>query len=239
MTLTPCWMQSRLKLAWYLSPIRIIPPVPSWLPPRYCVFWSGYSPDVLVVLDEAYNEPVRIRVGSGPTCARRGRALPSRRSSTCSPRSVVAGPGPAADPDPAAVLVKGVLHPDDARRAVEMGADGIIVSNHGGRQVDGSVAALDALPGVVGAVARRRAGAMDSGIRSGRRRREGLCLGARAVLIGRPMSTGSRWTVNGGYAMSSTTWCLPDLDITLGLMGCGIPRPISNWTLWSKLPARG
>ena len=162
-----------------------------------------------------------IRVGSGTTCAPRGHALPSRPSSTCSP-------GPALSwPDLARLrrltslplLVKGVLHPDDARRAVDTGADGIIVSNHGGRQVDGSVAALDALPGVVGAVAPDVPVLMDSGIRSGADVAKALCLGARAVLVGRPYVYGL--ALDGEQGVRDVLDNLvADLDITLGLMGC-------------------
>ncbi len=83
------------------------------------------------------------------------------------------------------LLVKGLLHPDDARDAVAHGADGIVVSNHGGRQVDGAIAALDALPGIVAAVGGHTAVLMDSGIRSGADVVKALALGARAVFIGR------------------------------------------------------
>jgi len=117
------------------------------------------------------------------------------------------------------LLVKGVLHPDDARRAVDTGADGIIVSNHGGRQVDGSVAALDALPGVVGAVAPDVPVLMDSGIRSGADVAKALCLGARAVLVGRPYVYGL--ALDGEQGVRDVLDNLvADLDITLGLMGC-------------------
>lgn len=117
------------------------------------------------------------------------------------------------------LLVKGVLHPDDARRAIEVGADGIIVSNHGGRQVDGSVAALDALPGIVGAVAPDVPVLMDSGIRSGSDVVKALCLGARAVLVGRPYVYGL--ALDGEQGVRDVLDNLvADLDITLGLMGC-------------------
>jgi isopentenyl diphosphate isomerase/L-lactate dehydrogenase-like FMN-dependent dehydrogenase len=117
------------------------------------------------------------------------------------------------------LLVKGVLHPDDARRAVETGADGIIVSNHGGRQVDGSIAALDALPGIVGAVAPDVPVLMDSGIRSGSDVVKALCLGARAVLVGRPYVYGL--ALGGEQGVRDVLDNLvADLDITLGLMGC-------------------
>ena len=65
------------------------------------------------------------------------------------------------------ILLKGVLHPDDARRALDEGVDGVVVSTHGGRQVDRSIAALDALPDVVAAIDERAPVLLDSGIRSG------------------------------------------------------------------------
>ncbi len=84
------------------------------------------------------------------------------------------------------ILLKGILHPDDARWAVEHGVDGIVVSTHGGRQVDGSIGSLDALPGVVEAVAGRIPVLLDSGVRGGADAFKALALGAAAVLIGRP-----------------------------------------------------
>ena len=84
------------------------------------------------------------------------------------------------------ILLKGILHPDDARLAVEHGVDGIVVSNHGGRQVDGALGSLDSLPRVVAAVDGRIPVLLDSGIRGGADVFKALALGARAVLIGRP-----------------------------------------------------
>src|SRR5207237_7971992 len=84
------------------------------------------------------------------------------------------------------VVVKGVLHADAALRAVEAGVDGVVVSNHGGRQVDGSIATLEALPGVVEAVDGRIPVLLDSGVRGGADAFKALALGARAVLLGRP-----------------------------------------------------
>ena len=78
----------------------------------------------------------------------------------------------------------------DARRAVDGGADGIVVSNHGGRQVDGAVGALDTLPGIAAAVGSQTTVLFDSGIRGGADMLKALALGARAVLIGRPYAYG-------------------------------------------------
>ncbi|MFI5931559.1 alpha-hydroxy acid oxidase [Actinoplanes sp. NPDC051494] len=85
------------------------------------------------------------------------------------------------------IVVKGILHPDDARLAVEHGADGVIVSNHGGRQLDGAVATVDALPAVVHAVGGRIPVLVDGGIRRGTDVLVALALGAVAVLVGRPV----------------------------------------------------
>ena len=87
---------------------------------------------------------------------------------------------------PLPIVLKGILHPDDAREARERGADGIVVSNHGGRQVDGAIASLAALPPIVEAVGEDIAVLLDSGIRSGADAFKALALGADAVLVGRP-----------------------------------------------------
>ena len=84
------------------------------------------------------------------------------------------------------IVLKGILHPEDARARVEAGVDGIVVSNHGGRQVDGAIATIDALPRDRGACAGRVPVLLDSGIRGGADAFKALALGARAVLIGRP-----------------------------------------------------
>jgi isopentenyl diphosphate isomerase/L-lactate dehydrogenase-like FMN-dependent dehydrogenase len=88
------------------------------------------------------------------------------------------------------VIVKGVLHPDDARRAIEHGAAGIVVSNHGGRQLDAAIASLDALPAIVEAVDGRVPVLVDGGIRRGTDALMALALGATAVGIGRPVIWG-------------------------------------------------
>src|SRR3954471_16217946 len=84
------------------------------------------------------------------------------------------------------ILLKGILHPDDARQAADSGMDGVIVSNHGGRQVDGAIGSLDALPAVVEAVPDDFPVLLDSGIRSAADAFKALALGASAVLLGRP-----------------------------------------------------
>jgi lactate 2-monooxygenase len=128
------------------------------------------------------------------------------------------------------ILLKGVLHPDDASRAVEEGLDGVVVSNHGGRQVDGSIATIEALPAVVDAIDGRIPVLMDSGIRGGADIFKALALGASAVLIGRPYvealaiagSDGVRELIQNFKA---------DFDLTMGLAGCRSPEEIDASTL--------
>lgn len=91
---------------------------------------------------------------------------------------------------PGMLLLKGVLHPDDAARAVALGVDGLIVSNHGGRQLDGAIAPLNALPAVLQATACRVPVLLDSGIRRGGDVAKALALGATAVLLGRSLLYG-------------------------------------------------
>ncbi len=88
------------------------------------------------------------------------------------------------------LIIKGILRADDARRAVEHGAAGIVVSNHGGRQLDTAVASLDALPAIAQAVAGQAVVLMDGGVRRGTDIIKALALGARAVLVGRPVLWG-------------------------------------------------
>jgi len=116
------------------------------------------------------------------------------------------------------IVLKGVLHPDDARRALDAGADAVQVSNHGGRQVDGEIAALDALPAVVDAVAGRAPVLFDSGIRGGSDALVALALGARAVAIGRPYVYALALAGEAGVRelLRNT---IAELDITLGLAG--------------------
>jgi lactate 2-monooxygenase len=117
------------------------------------------------------------------------------------------------------ILLKGILHPDDARRALDHGVDGIVVSNHGGRQVDGALASIDALPSVVEAVGDRIPVLLDSGVRGGADVFKALALGARAVLIGRPYCFGLAIAGSAGVLDVISNF-RADFDLTLGLAGC-------------------
>jgi isopentenyl diphosphate isomerase/L-lactate dehydrogenase-like FMN-dependent dehydrogenase len=116
------------------------------------------------------------------------------------------------------ILIKGILHPDDARTAGEHGIDGVIVSNHGGRQIDGEIAALDALPAVVDAVGDDLAVLLDSGVRSGSDVAKALALGADAVAIGRPYLWGLALGGEAGV-LAVLRSVLAELDLTVGLSG--------------------
>ncbi|MDR6863911.1 alpha-hydroxy-acid oxidizing protein [Phycicoccus sp. 3266] len=124
------------------------------------------------------------------------------------------------------VLAKGVLHPDDARRAVEAGMDGIVVSNHGGRQVDGAVASLDALPGVREAVGPDLPVLLDSGVRTGSDVVKAIALGATAVLLGRSYVYGLALAGADGVR-DVVANVVAELDLTLGLSGVGSVRDLS------------
>lgn len=116
------------------------------------------------------------------------------------------------------ILAKGILHADDARRAVEAGVDGLVVSTHGGRQIDGEIAALDALPGVVAAVAGRVPVLLDSGVRGGADMVKALALGAAAVLLGRPYAYGLAIAGEAGVG-AVIDHVIAEFDLTLGLAG--------------------
>ena len=128
------------------------------------------------------------------------------------------------------ILLKGILHPDDARKALDAGMDGVIVSNHGGRQVDGAIAALDALPGVVEAIAGRAPVLMDSGVRGGADVLKALALGARAVCIGRPYVYALALAGEAGV-LELLRNVASDFELTMGLAGCASAREIGREAL--------
>jgi isopentenyl diphosphate isomerase/L-lactate dehydrogenase-like FMN-dependent dehydrogenase len=125
------------------------------------------------------------------------------------------------------LLVKGVLTADDARRAVDAGVDGIVVSNHGGRQVDGSVASLDALVEVRAAVEVPLL--VDGGVRGGADVLKALCLGAEAVLLGRPYAYGlAAGGQDGVFAVLEQF--AGETDLTLALLGArGVVELDASW----------
>ena len=138
-------------------------------------------------------------------------------------------------------LVKGVLHPDDARRAVEAGASGVVVSNHGGRQVDGSIASLDALPAVREAVGADTVVVLDSGVRTGADVLKALALGADVVGIGRPWVYGLAVAGREGVGEVVAN-LLAELELTMGLSGVDSVRSVApellrrEWGPWSRSP---
>jgi 4-hydroxymandelate oxidase len=120
---------------------------------------------------------------------------------------------------PLPLLIKGILTAEDARLAVDLGVDGIVVSNHGGRQLDGAPAALDALGEVVEAVEGRAEVLMDGGIRRGTDVLKALALGAGAVMVGRPAAWGL--AVSGEDGVADVLEILrEEFDLAMALTGC-------------------
>lgn len=120
---------------------------------------------------------------------------------------------------PGPIIIKGVLTGDDARRAIDEGAAAVVVSNHGGRQLDGVPATLRALPEIVTAVNGRAEVLMDGGIRRGSDIIKAICLGARAVLVGRAYAYGLAAGGDAGVARALEI-LRADLERTLKLLGC-------------------
>ena len=125
------------------------------------------------------------------------------------------------------VIVKGIQHPDDAKKAIDNGADGIIVSNHGGRQLDGAIGAIDTLEGITNAVGNKTTVLFDSGIRRGADVFKAMALGAKAVLVGRPYAYGLALAGEGGVKEVVAN-LLADIDLTLGLAGCTSWKEVSK-----------
>ena len=120
------------------------------------------------------------------------------------------------------IVIKGIQHPDDAREAAQRGLDGIVVSNHGGRQVDGAIGSLDALPAIAAAAGEELAILFDSGIRSGADVIKALALGADAVCLGRPYIWGLALEGQAGVE-TVLKMVLAELDLTMAL--CGYTSP--------------
>jgi 4-hydroxymandelate oxidase len=125
------------------------------------------------------------------------------------------------------LLVKGILTEEDAQLACEHGVDGVVVSNHGGRQLDGAQASLDALPEVVEAVAGRCLVLMDGGVRRGTDVVTALALGAQAVLVGRPALWGL--AVGGEDGVRRVLELLrSEVELALRLLGCPTPSAVTR-----------
>jgi L-lactate dehydrogenase (cytochrome) len=135
------------------------------------------------------------------------------------------------------LILKGIMEPDDARRAVASGADALIVSNHGGRQLDGAPSAIQALPPIVEAVGSRIEIWMDGGIRSGQDVLKAVALGAHGTLIGRAFLYGL-----GALGEAGVTRCLEiirsELDVTMAMCGRTDIRDVNRSILWPA-PAHG
>jgi len=116
------------------------------------------------------------------------------------------------------IVLKGILHPQDAREALARGVDGIVISNHGGRQIDGAIAAIDALPPIADAVGADMTLLLDSGIRGGADVFKALALGADAVLLGRPYLWGLALEGRAGVE-TVLKMLLAELDLTMALSG--------------------
>jgi lactate 2-monooxygenase len=122
------------------------------------------------------------------------------------------------------ILLKGILHADDAKKAIDFGMDGIIVSNHGGRQVDGAISTIEALPAIVDAVKNKIPVLLDSGVRGGADAFKAIALGAKAVCLGRPYVYGLALAGSDGV-LSVLRNFTTDFELTMGLAGC---RSISD-----------
>lgn len=125
------------------------------------------------------------------------------------------------------VIVKGIQHADDAKRAIDNGADGIVVSNHGGRQLDGAIGAIDTLAGIADEVGSKTTVLFDSGIRRGADVFKAMALGAKAVLLGRPYAYGLALGGEQGVTEVIAN-LLADIDLTLGLAGCTSWKEVSK-----------
>jgi 4-hydroxymandelate oxidase len=133
------------------------------------------------------------------------------------------------------IVLKGVVTAEDARLAREHGAGAIVVSNHGGRQLDGSIATIDALPEVVEAVSGRLQVLVDGGVRRGVDVLKALALGATAVLVGRPVLWGL--AVGGEEGALRVLELLRDeIELALVLLGCASPTDVTRAHVMRRPP---
>jgi isopentenyl diphosphate isomerase/L-lactate dehydrogenase-like FMN-dependent dehydrogenase len=138
---------------------------------------------------------------------------------------------------PGRLLVKGVLRVDDARRALECGADGVVVSNHGGRALDTAVASIDALPEIAEALHGRAAVLLDSGIRRGSDIVKAMALGAQGVLIGRPTLYGLSLSGQAG-AQRVISLLRAELSTVMGQVGCASVADLGPDLIWRESASR-
>lgn len=128
---------------------------------------------------------------------------------------------------PGKLVVKGIVTPEDAELALQLGADGLIVSNHGGRQLDGAESSIGALPRIADAVGKQIEVHMDGGIRSGQDVIKALALGAKGVYIGRPFLYGL-----GAMGEQGVSKCLEiirnELDLTMAFCGLRDVRKVDK-----------
>jgi lactate 2-monooxygenase len=131
------------------------------------------------------------------------------------------------------ILLKGILHPDDAKKAIDFGMDGIIISNHGGRQVDGAIATFQALPRIAQAINKKIPVLLDSGVRTGADVFKAIALGATTVCIGRPYVYGlSLAGQEGVYQVIRNLQA--DFELTMGLAGCTSVNEIDQSMIFVK-----
>jgi L-lactate dehydrogenase (cytochrome) len=137
------------------------------------------------------------------------------------------------------LALKGILHPEDAKLAADHGVDAVIVSNHGGRQLDGVPSAIAALPDVVDAVEGRIEAILDGGVRRGNDVLKALALGAKACMIGRPFLYGL--AANGGKGVSKALELLRnEIDLNLALLGrAGVGELDRTALTWVANPLGG
>ena len=132
------------------------------------------------------------------------------------------------------MILKGIMDPLDARHALGSGADALIVSNHGGRQLDGAPATLEVLPTIVAEVGDRLSVFMDGGIRSGQDVYKAVALGAEACFIGKAFLNGL-----GAMGKAGVTRCLElilnELDLTMAFCGYRDINDVDSRTLWQKV----
>jgi L-lactate dehydrogenase (cytochrome)/(S)-mandelate dehydrogenase len=134
------------------------------------------------------------------------------------------------------LLLKGILHPEEARRAIEVGVDGLIVSNHGGRQLDGAIGGLEALPAIVEAVGKRVPVLVDGGLRRGSDVVKALALGATCCLIARPQLWGLAVAGEAGVRHVIEIY-RREIDRAMGLMGISRIAEIGPECLVRRLPS--